>query len=184
MIEPYPTAVRDKAVVQSDAADALASADEVRRADRLGELSQLLDLSSLLPPRMRSLPRSKVGSRRTARNFSALHLGPFNMALHPTPGPGRWRSLGGRGGNRSLRQTLAIDQSCAFHASRCSARPCKGILSSVRLQTSAGGARLGSRFPLGARRRRGQRLNPILSPRRSPSQCLPSEALGSAGRSP
>lgn len=50
MIEPYPTAVRDKAVAQSDAADALASADEVRRADRSGELLQLLDLSPLSAP--------------------------------------------------------------------------------------------------------------------------------------
>jgi hypothetical protein len=49
MIEPYPTAVRG-AEVQSDEADALASANEVRRADQSGELSRLLDLSSLSAP--------------------------------------------------------------------------------------------------------------------------------------
>jgi len=47
LVEPYPTAVRERHVAQTDDADALASAARVRDADIDGTLKQLLDLSSL-----------------------------------------------------------------------------------------------------------------------------------------
>jgi hypothetical protein len=47
LVEPYPTAVRQKHVRQSDDSDALASVDAVRKADAEGHLFRLLDLSSL-----------------------------------------------------------------------------------------------------------------------------------------
>ena len=47
MIEPYPTAVRDAQVKQSDAADAVASVAHVQEADQRGALELLLNLSNL-----------------------------------------------------------------------------------------------------------------------------------------
>ena len=47
MIEPYPSAVRDPGVAQTDEADASACADHIRLADRLGSLDRMLDLHSL-----------------------------------------------------------------------------------------------------------------------------------------
>jgi hypothetical protein len=47
MIEPYPSAVRGRAVAQSDDSDALACADHIRDADRAGEVGKRLDISSL-----------------------------------------------------------------------------------------------------------------------------------------
>lgn len=47
MIEPYPTAVREAHVAQSDESDALASAAHVQSADLGGTLEGLLDLSGL-----------------------------------------------------------------------------------------------------------------------------------------
>ena len=47
LLEPYPTAVREAHVMQSDASDALASAAHVQSADRTATLERLLDLSRL-----------------------------------------------------------------------------------------------------------------------------------------
>jgi len=47
MIEPYPTAVRDKEIPQSDESDALACALVVQQADYAGELVRMLDLRAL-----------------------------------------------------------------------------------------------------------------------------------------
>jgi len=49
LLEPYPTAVREAHVKQTDASDALASAASVQNSDREGLLEHLLDLSSLTP---------------------------------------------------------------------------------------------------------------------------------------
>ncbi len=49
LLEPYPTAVREAHVPQTDSADALASAAGVQSADHAGLLEQLLDLSALTP---------------------------------------------------------------------------------------------------------------------------------------
>jgi hypothetical protein len=49
LLEPYPTAVRETHVPQTDTSDALASAAGVQSADRAGVLEQLLDLSALTP---------------------------------------------------------------------------------------------------------------------------------------
>ena len=50
LLEPYPSAVREAHVPQTDASDALASAAGVQNADRAGLLEELLDLSALTPP--------------------------------------------------------------------------------------------------------------------------------------
>jgi hypothetical protein len=47
MIEPYPTAVRDKQIPQTDESDALACVAMVERANSSGELIQILDLRAL-----------------------------------------------------------------------------------------------------------------------------------------
>lgn len=49
LVEPYPSAVRSKDVVQSDRDDALASVALVQGADLDGTLSDLLDVSALSP---------------------------------------------------------------------------------------------------------------------------------------
>jgi hypothetical protein len=47
LLEPYPTAVREAQVAQTDASDALASANHLQAEDRSESLPQLLDLSGL-----------------------------------------------------------------------------------------------------------------------------------------
>ena len=47
MIEPYPTAVREAHVSQTDESDALASVAHVQSADLAGTLDRLLDLTGL-----------------------------------------------------------------------------------------------------------------------------------------
>jgi hypothetical protein len=77
LLEPYPTAVRQRHIVQTDEADALASVARVQDADAGGNLCQLLDLSSLKPP---DVPIVRFegwilshhpGARRTTRSHGA-----------------------------------------------------------------------------------------------------------------